>query len=598
MRAFWWNTGRGNKVCASESFPRGALARIDRSLERQLQLICGWRRWRWHRHVLVNNEPVISALFQNNSVASFRVLLGAVFFQELCTKGGCSPGKVAIPVYTQVFAKRKLSRRIGRKRLRDSVGILRPARIFERSDIEKDVVRFFRIERSGFCRIEVRPGVIEPLQVTSKVEGRRGRLRSGFFLFSLSCQHGPGDERKPNYSREKDDAVFHKSSVLSGFLRRDFPLGKTYIGSPSMSTQGQREDEEIAFAGNDDGEGAAVGRDGEIAEAEAVKDGDGRGLRDRNFMVRGDRRERRKIDPDEIAGFFLEGAFEEDARFVGRPAKDAEANAKTGHAIERREIANFENFLVNEIGDFFAAGRDAEAAFVAIQRCQLLVIITEQVKALQTRGAGEIAIPFNSDSGVRSGQPSDVAKGAAFIKRRNRAGGGARELQGEEQAGLQGFREVSDGGVIGQTDAVGGVRDYAVTFVDADFLAGVIEEKSLEGVFGLAGIVDNGGGEELGENHAAVGRPAEGIDEIAERVIPARVFLAFEETAALAASVLDPDVVVLERVVEFCFDSAIDGIDDAAIGGVGEGGDFLVDGLERLFKVFGFGGRANTSTPE
>src|SRR6202165_3221664 len=123
-------------------------------------------------------------------------------------------------------------------------------------------------------------------------------------------------------------------------------------------------------------------------------------------MVRGGRRERREVDQDEIAGFFLEGALEEDTRFVGRPAKDAEANAKTGHAIERSEIANFENFLVNEIGDFLAAGGDAEAAFVAVQRCQLFVIITEQVKALQARGAGEIAIPFNSDSGVRCGPPS------------------------------------------------------------------------------------------------------------------------------------------------------------------------------------------------
>jgi len=29
--------------------------------------------------------------------------------------------------------------------------------------------------------------------------------------------------------------------------------------------------------------------------------------------------------------------------------------------------------------------------------------------------------------------------------------------------------------------------------------------ESLEGVFGLAGVVDNGGGEQLGEDHAAVG---------------------------------------------------------------------------------------------
>src|SRR2546430_10801105 len=47
----------------------------------------------------------------------------------------------------------------------------------------------------------------------------------------------------------------------------------------------------------------------------------------------------------------------------------------------------------------------------------------------------------------------------------------------------------------------------------------------------------------------------------------------FEETTALAAGVLDPDVVVLERVVDFCFHPAVDGINDAAVGGVREGGE-------------------------
>src|SRR5712664_3329300 len=158
-----------------------------------------------------------------------------------------------------------------------------------------------------------------------------------------------------------------------------------------MSTRRQREDEEIALAGDDDGEGAAVGSDGEIAEGEAVKDGSGLRMRDGNVMRRRGG-ERGKIDPDEIAGFFLDGAFEENARFVGRPAENAEANAKTGHKIERSEIANLENFLVEEIGHFLAAGGDAEASFVAIQRGQLRGVVTVQVEALETRRAGEAEI--------------------------------------------------------------------------------------------------------------------------------------------------------------------------------------------------------------
>src|SRR5713226_2355653 len=134
--------------------------------------------------------------------------------------------------------------------------------------------------------------------------------------------------------------------------------------------RGRREErkEEAAFAGDDYGNGAAVGGDGEVAEAEAVQDGDGCGLGDGNFMIGGDRRKGREVDPDEIAGFFFEPALEEDAGFVGRPAKDAEADANAGYAIGRSEIANLEDFLVQEIGDFLAAGGDADAAFVAVER--------------------------------------------------------------------------------------------------------------------------------------------------------------------------------------------------------------------------------------
>ena len=81
----------------------------------------------------------------------------------------------------------------------------------------------------------------------------------------------------------------------------------------NAESAGKREDQEVAFAGDDDSDGAAVGRDGVIAEAEAVKDGDGSGLRDRNFMIRGNRRERGKVDPNQLTGFFLESTLQDDA---------------------------------------------------------------------------------------------------------------------------------------------------------------------------------------------------------------------------------------------------------------------------------------------
>ena len=64
--------------------------------------------------------------------------------------------------------------------------------------------------------------------------------------------------------------------------------------------EGEREDEQIALPGNDHSEEAAIGRDREIAEAEPVKDGDRSRLRDGNLMIRGDRRERRKVNPHEV----------------------------------------------------------------------------------------------------------------------------------------------------------------------------------------------------------------------------------------------------------------------------------------------------------
>ena len=62
----------------------------------------------------------------------------------------------------------------------------------------------------------------------------------------------------------------------------------------------------------------------------------------------------------------------------------------------------------------------------------------------------------------------------------------------------------------------------------------------------------------------AVGRPANGVGQVAEKLIAARIFLAFKDAAALATSVLDPDVVVLE-VVLFGFEVVVNGKSDTAV---------------------------------
>jgi len=76
---------------------------------------------------------------------------------------------------------------------------------------------------------------------------------------------------------------------------------------------GEGEDEEVAFAGDHDGEGATVGGNGEFAEGKAVKNGDGCGLQDGDFFVGSDGGKRRNGKPNNVAGFFLKSALEEDA---------------------------------------------------------------------------------------------------------------------------------------------------------------------------------------------------------------------------------------------------------------------------------------------
>ena len=191
---------------------------------------------------------------------------------------------------------------------------------------------------------------------------------------------------------------------------------------------------------------------------------------------------------------------------------------------------------------------------------------------------------LDGDRGTRPRKGNKVSKGAAFVHGGKDAERDARELEGEELARLHGFREVADGAAVGKPEGVGGIEDEAVALGDANLFSVVLEEQRLRGILRFAGVVNDGGGEKFGEEHAAVRRPAKRVDDVAERLVAAREFLAFENAAALAASVLNPDVVVFE-VVEFGFEVAVDGEDDAAVGRVGKGGDFLVDGLDWFVEI-------------
>ena len=85
-------------------------------------------------------------------------------------------------------------------------------------------------------------------------------------------------------------------------LERDLPraiwLGLFYLWRRTrINLARKREDEKIVFARRNDGEKAAVGRNGEVAEGEVVKDGARGWLEDRNFGIFGGNGEFGNIDP-------------------------------------------------------------------------------------------------------------------------------------------------------------------------------------------------------------------------------------------------------------------------------------------------------------
>ena len=86
----------------------------------------------------------------------------------------------------------------------------------------------------------------------------------------------------------------------------------------------------------------------------------------------------------------------------------------------------------------------------------------------------------------------------------------------------------------------------------------------------------------------AIGRPAKGIDDVAERLVAAAELLAFEQATALAVGFLKPDVVVFE-VILLGFEVSMDGINDAAIGGISKGIDVVINVDERLVEILGAG---------
>jgi len=349
------------------------------------------------------------------------------------------------------------------------------------------------------------------------------------------------------------------------------------------------EDLEVALAGKDDGEGAAIGGDGIFADGQAVEEDFRLGLGDGNLGVWRVGAELRHTEGNQVRGFFLDGAFEIDARFIGCPVQNAEADAKARDADGDAEVADFQDFLVDKVGDKIAAGGNREAASIIVERGDFLVVLLEQVEMLEAGWDVETRAFFNGDAGVTAGDARCSLEGAAFEDLSGRAGVHVEILEGVETLGIVPGGEVDERLAVAKPDGELRIQDQRILAVRAKFVAVVFEEEDGRGVFAGAGVGIHGSGEERDGDDVVIGGPGEGVHLIGEELLAIGELLAFEDALVFAAGLHDPDVVAL-HIVFFGFEHAADGVDDAAVGGVGEGGDFVVDGDGWLVEVLGSDG--------
>ena len=201
---------------------------------------------------------------------------------------------------------------------------------------------------------------------------------------------------------------------------------------------------EVAFAGEDYGEGPAVGREGVFADGEPAEKDVWLGLGYGNFGVRGIGAELRNAERGQVSGFLFDGALEIKAGFVGGPLKDADAYAEAGDAERVGEIADFQDFLVEKICHQIAAGRDRDAAGVGLEGGDFLIILRKKIEALEARGTFEMRGAFDGDACVAAGDPRGAFKGAPFEGFSRRAGADVEGLQREEALGHVFAREIDE----------------------------------------------------------------------------------------------------------------------------------------------------------
>ncbi|SRR5229473_4422222 len=105
-------------------------------------------------------------------------------------------------------------------------------------------------------------------------------------IYTANTEVAEGTEKKGQRRKDREERTEKKGQRRKDREERTEKKGQRRAKRNGDSARREGEDQEIALAGDDHGEGAAVGSDGEIAEGEAVKDGSGLRLRDGNVMRR------------------------------------------------------------------------------------------------------------------------------------------------------------------------------------------------------------------------------------------------------------------------------------------------------------------------
>lgn len=235
------------------------------------------------------------------------------------------------------------------------------------------------------------------------------------------------------------------------------------------------EDLEVAFAGEDYGEETAVGGEAVFTDGEAVEEHAGFRFNDRDFGVGRIGAKLGDAHGDEVGGFFLDRALEIEARLVVGPLEDTEPNTQPGDADGDGEIADFENFLIEKIGDFGAAGRNENAAGVGVERGDFPGVLGEKFQALETRRAIEVAVMLDGDGGIAAGNAGGALEGAAFEGFSGGAAGDVEKLQGEETLGVVAGGEIDEGLIVAEPEGILSLHDERIFAGGMEFASGVFE---------------------------------------------------------------------------------------------------------------------------